>query len=62
MQAVKQLSFIPEVNEKEVRNIVIKELKMYRSLKTQAENRQEQKEKESSVCFRSYGKTLIIMS
>ncbi|MCG0590581.1 ArpU family transcriptional regulator [Bacillus velezensis] len=45
MQAVKQLSFIPDVNEKEVRNIVIKELKTYRSLKTQAENRQEQKEK-----------------
>ncbi|MCY9162715.1 ArpU family transcriptional regulator [Bacillus atrophaeus] len=45
MQAAKQLSFIPEVNEKEVRNIVIKELKTYRSLKIQAENRKEQKEK-----------------
>ncbi|ARW06272.1 hypothetical protein MOE33_03270 [Bacillus atrophaeus] len=45
MQAAKQLSFIPEVNEKEVRNTVIKELKTYRSLKIQAENRKEQKEK-----------------
>ncbi|MCY8513527.1 ArpU family phage packaging/lysis transcriptional regulator [Bacillus atrophaeus] len=45
MTAVKQLSFLPDVNEKEVRNIVIKELKTYRSLKIQAENRKEQKEK-----------------
>ncbi|AEP84951.1 MULTISPECIES: ArpU family phage packaging/lysis transcriptional regulator [Bacillus subtilis group] len=45
MTAVEQLSFLPEVNEKEVRNIVIKELKTYRSLKIQAENRKEQKEK-----------------
>lgn len=42
---VKQLSLIPEVNEKEVRNTVIKELKTYRSLKIQAENRREQKKK-----------------
>lgn len=42
---VKQLSFIPEVNEKEVRNIVIKELKTYRALKIQTENRVEQREK-----------------
>lgn len=27
MTAAEQLSFLPEVNEKEVRNIVIKELK-----------------------------------
>ncbi len=40
-----QMSFIPEVNEKDVRNTVIKELKTYRSLKFQAENRREQKEK-----------------
>ncbi|MBV7321663.1 ArpU family phage packaging/lysis transcriptional regulator [Bacillus halotolerans] len=45
MQVIKQLSFLPEVNEKEVRNLVIKELKTYRSLKIQAENRREQKEK-----------------
>ncbi|MBT2169670.1 MULTISPECIES: ArpU family phage packaging/lysis transcriptional regulator [Bacillus] len=45
MTAAEQLSFLPEVNEKEVRNIVIKELKTYRSLKIQAENRREQKEK-----------------
>ncbi|MCY8330774.1 ArpU family transcriptional regulator [Bacillus spizizenii] len=45
MTAAEQLSFLPEVNEKEVRNIVIKELKTYRSLKVQAENRKEQKEK-----------------
>ncbi|XYU18283.1 ArpU family phage packaging/lysis transcriptional regulator [Bacillus pumilus] len=42
---VKQLSLISEVNEKEVRNTVIKEMKTYRSLKIQAENRREQKEK-----------------
>ncbi|MGG1863584.1 ArpU family phage packaging/lysis transcriptional regulator [Bacillus safensis] len=42
---VKQLSLISEVNEKEVRNTVIKELMIYRSLKIQAENRKEQKEK-----------------
>ncbi|CAI6223323.1 ArpU family phage packaging/lysis transcriptional regulator [Bacillus subtilis] len=45
MTAAEQLSFLPEVNEKEVRNLVIKELKTYRSLKVQAENRKEQKEK-----------------
>ncbi|WOO45604.1 ArpU family phage packaging/lysis transcriptional regulator [Bacillus subtilis] len=45
MTAAEQLSFLPEVNEKEVRNLVIKELKIYRSLKVQAENRKEQKEK-----------------
>ncbi|MED4649914.1 ArpU family phage packaging/lysis transcriptional regulator [Bacillus inaquosorum] len=44
MTAAEQLSFLPEVNEKEVRNLVIKELKTYRSLKVQAENRKEQKE------------------
>lgn len=42
---VKQLSLISEVNEKEVRNTVIKELMIYRALKIQAENRKEQKEK-----------------
>ncbi|MCY8134608.1 ArpU family transcriptional regulator [Bacillus spizizenii] len=45
MTAAEQLSFLPEVNEKEVRKLVIKELKTYRSLKVQAENRKEQKEK-----------------
>ncbi|WP_342412150.1 ArpU family phage packaging/lysis transcriptional regulator [Bacillus sp. FSL K6-1560] len=45
MQVIRQLTFLPELNEKEVRNIVIKELKTYRSLKIQAENRREQKEK-----------------
>ncbi|MFS0666295.1 ArpU family phage packaging/lysis transcriptional regulator [Bacillus mojavensis] len=45
MIAIKQLSFLPDVNEKEVRNTVIKELKTYRSLKIQAENRKEQKER-----------------
>ncbi|MFC9657007.1 ArpU family phage packaging/lysis transcriptional regulator [Bacillus subtilis] len=45
MIAAEQLSFLPDVNEKEVRNLVIKELKTYRSLKIQAENRREQKEK-----------------
>ncbi|WP_339235401.1 ArpU family phage packaging/lysis transcriptional regulator [Bacillus sp. FSL K6-1012] len=45
MTAVEQLSILADVNEKEVRNIVIKELKTYRSLKIQAENRKERKEK-----------------
>ncbi|CAI6221371.1 Phage transcriptional regulator, ArpU family subfamily [Bacillus subtilis] len=45
MTAAEQLSFLPDINEKEVRNLVIKELKTYRSLKIQAENRREQKEK-----------------
>lgn len=36
-----QLSFLPEVDEKAVRKIVIKLLKEYRALKVQIENKQE---------------------
>jgi ArpU family phage transcriptional regulator len=44
----KQLTLLPEINEKEVQQIVIKELKEYRALKIQIENRKEQ-EKEGVV-------------
>ncbi|WP_342515431.1 ArpU family phage packaging/lysis transcriptional regulator [Sutcliffiella sp. FSL R7-0096] len=36
-----QLSFLPNVNEKEVRKLVIRELKDYRALKVQLENKNE---------------------
>ncbi|ASB88412.1 MULTISPECIES: ArpU family phage packaging/lysis transcriptional regulator [Bacillus] len=38
----KQLSFLPAIDEKEVRNTIIKELKKYKALKVQLENRKEQ--------------------
>ncbi|ASB89501.1 ArpU family transcriptional regulator [Bacillus sonorensis] len=38
----KQLSFLPPIDEKEVRNTIIKELKKYKALKVQLENRKEQ--------------------
>ncbi|MEZ2732750.1 ArpU family phage packaging/lysis transcriptional regulator [Aneurinibacillus aneurinilyticus] len=37
----KQLSFLEEVNEKNVQDIVIEELKNYRALKVQMENKRE---------------------
>lgn len=37
----KQLSFLEEVNEKDVQDIVIEELKNYRALKVQMENKRE---------------------
>lgn len=37
----KQLSFLTEVNEKDVQDIVIEELKNYRALKVQMENKRE---------------------
>lgn len=40
----KQLTLLPEIDEKEVQQIVIKELKQYRALKIQIENRREQEE------------------
>jgi ArpU family phage transcriptional regulator len=36
-----QLSFLEEVDEKEVRKIIVKELKKYRALKVQLENKKE---------------------
>ncbi|MFP7170791.1 ArpU family phage packaging/lysis transcriptional regulator [Terribacillus sp. 7520-G] len=43
-----QLTLLPEINEKEVQQIVIKELKDYRALKIQIENKRE-REKEGVV-------------
>ncbi|PAF33900.1 ArpU family transcriptional regulator, partial [Terribacillus saccharophilus] len=40
----KQLKLLLEIDEKEVQQIVIKELKQYRALKIQIENRREQQE------------------
>ncbi|SDC13700.1 hypothetical protein SAMN05421663_101476 [Terribacillus halophilus] len=39
---MEQLTLLPEIDEKEVQQIVIKELKQYRALKIQIENRREQ--------------------
>ena len=39
-----QLSFFPDVDEKEVRSLVVKELKKYKALKIQLENKKEQME------------------
>lgn len=39
-----QLSFFPDIDEKEVRSLVVKELKKYKALKIQLENKKEQKE------------------
>jgi len=38
---VEQLSFLDEINEKEIRKTIIKELKNYRAVKVQLENRKE---------------------
>jgi ArpU family phage transcriptional regulator len=40
----KQLAFLMEVNEKEVQDIVVEELKNYRALKVQMENKKEREE------------------
>lgn len=37
----KQLSFLPPIDEKEIRNTIIRELKRYKALKVQIENRKE---------------------
>lgn len=39
-----QLSFFPDVDEKEVRSLVVKELKKYKALKIQLENKKEQED------------------
>lgn len=44
----KQLTLVPEIDEKEVQQVVIRELKQFRALKIQIENRKEQ-EKEGVV-------------
>ncbi|QHZ46354.1 ArpU family phage packaging/lysis transcriptional regulator [Bacillus sp. NSP9.1] len=40
----KQLAFLPPIDEKEVRNTIIRELKRYKALKVQLENRKEREE------------------
>jgi ArpU family phage transcriptional regulator len=40
-----QLSFFPDVDEKKIRSIVVKELKKYKALKIQQQNKQELNEK-----------------
>ena len=40
-----QLSFFPDVDEKQIRSIVVKELKLFRALKIQQLNKQELNEK-----------------
>ncbi|MFP3512968.1 ArpU family phage packaging/lysis transcriptional regulator [Peribacillus sp. SIMBA_075] len=40
-----QLSFFPDVDEKKIRSIVVKELKLFRALKIQQLNKQELNEK-----------------
>lgn len=40
-----QLAFFPEVDEKKIRSIVVKELKKYKALKVQQQNKLEQCEK-----------------
>ncbi|MCM2674071.1 ArpU family phage packaging/lysis transcriptional regulator [Alkalicoccobacillus plakortidis] len=52
MSAV-QMTFLPEVNEKEVKKEVIRELRKYRSLKVKFDNRKEQKEY-GVVLFKSF--------
>ncbi|KEF40128.1 phage transcriptional regulator, ArpU family [Schinkia azotoformans MEV2011] len=40
-----QLSLFPDINEKEVRSVVVKELKRYKAWKVRLHNRKEQNEK-----------------
>jgi ArpU family phage transcriptional regulator len=44
MAAAQQMSFLAEVDEKEVRDIVIKQLRNYRALKVQMENKKEREQ------------------
>ncbi|MGJ5835904.1 MULTISPECIES: ArpU family phage packaging/lysis transcriptional regulator [Bacillus] len=46
-----QLSLLPGIDEKQVRNALIKELKVYRALKVKEENIKEQKEHEVTGLF-----------
>jgi hypothetical protein len=49
-----QLSFLPAVNEKEVRKVVAKELKKYKALRVAVQNRKEQEEQGVADCFLRY--------
>ncbi|MGE7877925.1 ArpU family phage packaging/lysis transcriptional regulator [Peribacillus muralis] len=44
-----KLSFLPDIEEKEISSIVVKELKLYRALKIQQVNKQELNEKGITV-------------
>ncbi|WP_242730388.1 ArpU family phage packaging/lysis transcriptional regulator [Bacillus altitudinis] len=48
-----QLSLLPEIDEKHVRNALIKELKVYRALKVLEENRKEQEANGATGLFPS---------
>ncbi|MEH7798160.1 ArpU family phage packaging/lysis transcriptional regulator [Bacillus safensis] len=51
--SVEQLSLLPEIDEKQVRNALIKELKVYRALKVKEENRKEQEANGATGLFSS---------
>lgn len=44
-----KLSFLPPIDEKDVRNTIIKELKRYKALKVQLENRKEREAAKSAA-------------
>ncbi|MEK5365894.1 hypothetical protein NSS76_08595 [Bacillus sp. FSL R5-0654] len=46
-----QLSLLPEIDEKQVRNALIKELKVYRALKVREENIKEQEANNAKGLF-----------
>ncbi|KIL23743.1 ArpU family phage packaging/lysis transcriptional regulator [Bacillus pumilus] len=48
-----QLSLLPAIDEKQVRNALIKELKVYRALKVKEENRKEQEANDATGLFPS---------
>ncbi|MEH7674425.1 ArpU family phage packaging/lysis transcriptional regulator [Bacillus pumilus] len=48
-----QLSLLPEIDEKQIRNALIKELKVYRALKVKEENRKEQEANGATGLFPS---------
>lgn len=48
-----QLCLLPGIDEKQVRNALIKELKVYRALKVKEENRKEQEENGATGLFPS---------
>ncbi|MFL0449368.1 ArpU family phage packaging/lysis transcriptional regulator [Bacillus altitudinis] len=51
--SVEQLCLLPRIDEKQVRNTLIKELKLYRALKVKEENRKEQEANGATGLFPS---------
>ncbi|PRS24230.1 ArpU family phage packaging/lysis transcriptional regulator [Bacillus safensis] len=51
--SVEQLCLLPRIDEKQVRNALIKELKVYRALKVKEENRKEQEANGATGLFPS---------